>query len=45
MHVIAMREEVARRFPWAAINLYRTFEEAKSIAMARMENSRIMPLA
>jgi 4,5-dihydroxyphthalate decarboxylase len=45
MHVIAMRQEVAERHPWVPVNLFHAFEEAKAIAMARMENPRIVPLA
>jgi 4,5-dihydroxyphthalate decarboxylase len=45
MHVTAIRQELAERHPWIAINMFRAFEEAKAIAMRRMENPRIVPLA
>ena len=31
--------------PWLAVNLFRAFNEAKAIAMKRMANPRIVPLA
>jgi len=31
--------------PWVPINLYHAFNEAKAIAMKRMVNPRIVPLA
>jgi 4,5-dihydroxyphthalate decarboxylase len=45
MHVIGIKEEIVERHPWVAINLYKAFERAKALAMARMENPRIVPLA
>ena len=45
MHVTAIRQELAERHPWVAINMFHAFEEAKAIAMRRMENPRIVPLA
>ena len=45
MHVVAIRQEIVEKYPWAPINLYRAFEQAKAIAMKRMENPRIAPLA
>ncbi len=45
MHVVAIREEVIARHPWVPINLYRALDQSKAIAMKRMENPRIMPLA
>ncbi len=45
MHVVAIREDIVAKYPWAPINLYRAFEQAKAIAMKRMENPRIAPLA
>jgi 4,5-dihydroxyphthalate decarboxylase len=44
MHLLAIRQEIAERHPWVAINMLRAFNEAKSIAMKRMENPRIVPL-
>jgi 4,5-dihydroxyphthalate decarboxylase len=45
MHVMAIKKEVVERYPWVPINLYHAFEEAKTIAMKRMINPRIVPLA
>jgi len=45
MHVMGIRPEIVARHPWVPINLYIAFEEAKQIAMKRMENPRIVPLA
>ncbi len=45
MHVVAMREDVVAKYPWAAVNLYRAFNASKKIAAKRMENPRITPLA
>jgi 4,5-dihydroxyphthalate decarboxylase len=44
MHLLAIRQEIADRHPWVAINMLRAFNEAKTIAMKRMENPRIVPL-
>jgi 4,5-dihydroxyphthalate decarboxylase len=45
MHVVGIKQEIVERHPWVAINLYKAFQEAKSLAMGRMENPRIVPLA
>jgi 4,5-dihydroxyphthalate decarboxylase len=45
MHVMGIRREIAEKYPWAPVNLYQAFVEAKSIAMKRMVNPRIVPLA
>lgn len=45
MHVTGIRQEIIDRHPWVAINMYHAFNEAKAIAMRRMENPRIVPLA
>jgi 4,5-dihydroxyphthalate decarboxylase len=45
MHVVALRTEIAEKYPWVAINLFKAFERAKAAAMKRMENPRIAPLA
>jgi 4,5-dihydroxyphthalate decarboxylase len=45
MHVLGLRQEVVDRYPWVAVNMYHAFNEAKAIAMKRMENPRIAPLA
>jgi 4,5-dihydroxyphthalate decarboxylase len=45
MHVMGIRREIVERHSWIPVELYKAFEEAKSIAMKRMENPRIVPLA
>ena len=45
MHVMGIRQDIVERHPWVPINLYHAFNEAKDIAMKRMENPRIVPLA
>jgi len=44
MHVVAIRKEVVDRYPWVPRNLFRAFNEAKDVAMKRLENPRIVPL-
>jgi len=45
MHVMGIKQEIVDRHPWVAINMYHAFNQAKDIAMRRMENPRIVPLA
>lgn len=45
MHVIGIRREIVEQYPWVPINLYHAFNESKAIAMERMVNPRIVPLA
>lgn len=45
MHVLGIKNEVVEKYPWVAINMYQAFNEAKDIAMKRMENPRLVPLA
>ena len=45
MHVVAIRKEIVDRYPWVPINLFHAFNESKAIAMKRMVNPRIVPLA
>jgi len=45
MHVLGIKNEVVEKYPWVPINMYHAFNEAKNIAMQRMENPRIVPLA
>jgi 4,5-dihydroxyphthalate decarboxylase len=45
MHVVGLRKALAAEHPWLAVNLFRAFSEAKDIAMKRMANPRIVPLA
>jgi 4,5-dihydroxyphthalate decarboxylase len=45
MHVVGFKQEVIEKHPWVAINMYKAFNKAKALAMERMENPRIVPLA
>ena len=36
---------MVEQYPWVAVNLFKAFNEAKAIAMERMQNPRIVPLA
>jgi 4,5-dihydroxyphthalate decarboxylase len=45
MHVTSLRKALAEEHPWLAVNLFRAFDEAKAIAMKRMANPRVVPLA
>src|SRR5208282_2057308 len=44
MHVLGIKQEIVEKYPWVPINMYHAFNEAKAIAMQRMENPRIVPL-
>src|SRR6185369_13245971 len=45
MHVLGIKREIAEEHSWVAINVFRVFNEAKSLAMKRMANPRVVPLA
>ena len=45
MHVMGIKQEIVDRHPWVPINLFQAFEKAKALAMRRMDNPRIVPLA
>ena len=45
MHVMGLKSEIVEKHPWVAMNLYAAFEKSKAMAMRRMENPRIVPLA
>ena len=45
MHVMGIKQEIVDKHPWVPINLFQAFQRAKAIAMARMANPRIVPLA
>lgn len=45
MHVLGIKQELVEQHPWVAVSLQKAFDEAKTIAMKRMENPRIVPLA
>jgi 4,5-dihydroxyphthalate decarboxylase len=45
MHVLGIRPHIVERHPWIAINLYEAFDEAKRVALKRMQDPRRVPLA
>jgi 4,5-dihydroxyphthalate decarboxylase len=45
MHVLGIKQDIVEQYPWVPINLFNAFEEAKAIAMRRMVNPRLVPLA
>ena len=45
MHVLGVKQEIVDQHPWVPINMFQAFQCAKAIAMARMANPRIVPLA
>jgi len=45
MHVLGLRQALVEQHPWVAVNLFKAFNEAKAMAMTRMQNPRIVPLA
>jgi 4,5-dihydroxyphthalate decarboxylase len=45
MHVMGLRAEIVEKYPWVPTNLFNAFEAAKALAMTRLENPRIVPLA
>ena len=45
MHVVGIKQEIVEKYPWVAVNMYKAFEQAKALAMRRMENPRLVPLA
>ena len=45
MHSIGLRQEIVEKYPWVPVSLYNAFNESKSVAMKRMTNPRIVPLA
>jgi 4,5-dihydroxyphthalate decarboxylase len=45
MHVMGIRKAIIDRDPWIAVNMFAAFQESKAIAMERMLNPRVVPLA
>ncbi len=45
MHVLGIKREIVEKYPWVPINLYHAFNKAKALAMRKMVNPRIVPLA
>lgn len=45
MHVLGLKSDLVERYPWVPINLYHAFEKSRKMAMERMEDPRLVPLA
>jgi 4,5-dihydroxyphthalate decarboxylase len=45
MHVTVIRQQIAEKYPWVAINLVKAFDQAKALAYRRIANPRMVPLA
>ncbi len=45
MHVLGFKQELVEEHPWIVPNLYDAFQRSKTIAMKRMRNPRLVPLA
>jgi 4,5-dihydroxyphthalate decarboxylase len=45
MHVLGVKQEIVDKHPWVPINMFQAFQRAKALAMHRMANPRIVPLA
>ncbi len=45
MHVLGIKKALVERHPWIVPNLYQAFDESKNLAMKRMRNPRLVPLA
>jgi 4,5-dihydroxyphthalate decarboxylase len=45
MHVLGLKQELVDTHPWIVPNLYQAFEQSKALAMKRMRNPRLVPLA
>ncbi|MCZ4341190.1 ABC transporter substrate-binding protein [Sphingomonadaceae bacterium G21617-S1] len=45
MHFMGLKRELVEQHPWVVANLYHAFEQSKAMAMKRIRNPRIIPLA
>ncbi len=45
MHVTTIKQEIVDKYPWVATNLVKAFEKAKQLALKRIANPRMVPLA
>ncbi|MDH7797413.1 MULTISPECIES: ABC transporter substrate-binding protein [unclassified Beijerinckia] len=45
MHVMGIKQEIVDQYPWVPVELQKAFDASKAVAMKRMENPRIVPLA
>ena len=45
MHVMGLKQELIEQHPWVPINMFHAFQRSKAMAMRRLNNPRIVPLA
>jgi 4,5-dihydroxyphthalate decarboxylase len=45
MHITGIKKSIVEKYPWVPINMYHALNQAKAIAMKKMVNPRIVPLA
>jgi 4,5-dihydroxyphthalate decarboxylase len=45
MHVFGFKQEIVEKYPWVPVNMFKALNQAKAVAMKRMLNPRIVPLA
>jgi 4,5-dihydroxyphthalate decarboxylase len=45
MHITGIKKEIIEAHPWVPINMYHALNQAKAIAMKKVVNPRIVPLA
>jgi 4,5-dihydroxyphthalate decarboxylase len=45
MHVTTIKQEIVDKYPWVPTNLVKAFEKAKQLALKRIANPRMVPLA
>jgi 4,5-dihydroxyphthalate decarboxylase len=45
MHVFGFKQELVEKYPWVPVNMFKALNAAKAVAMKRMINPRIVPLA
>ena len=45
MHMMVIKEEIVKKYPWVPMNLLVAFEKAKAVAYGKMKNPRRVPLA
>jgi 4,5-dihydroxyphthalate decarboxylase len=45
MHLVVIKEDLVRKYPWIAPNITFAFNESKRLAYERIRNPRVVPLA
>ncbi len=45
MHIMVIKEEIVKKYPWVPLSLLVAFERAKTVAYRNMRNPRRVPLA